>query len=85
MVNGVRRFAVEEEIFASVAFQDINSDGIDDVFIGGRYVSFMQTDEWANAREFLIDLQRKLLIVVGSIFTLLNGFQIRILTVCLIY
>ncbi len=38
------RFAVEEEIFGSATFQDINSDGIEDVFIGGRYGEFYAID-----------------------------------------
>ena len=33
-------FATEDEIFGSARFQDITSDGIADVFIGGRYAEF---------------------------------------------
>ena len=37
-------FATQEEIFTSAQFQDINGDGIEDVFIGGRYAEFYAID-----------------------------------------
>ena len=37
-------FAVNEEIFTSAQFQDINGDNVDDVFIGGRYAEFYAID-----------------------------------------
>jgi hypothetical protein len=33
-------FAAEDEIFGSAKFMDITGDGLDDVFIGGRYAEF---------------------------------------------
>lgn len=38
--NVLWTFAAEDEMFGSAKFMDITGDGIDDVFIGGRYAEF---------------------------------------------
>jgi len=37
-------FPTDEEMFGSAQFRDINGDGVDDVFIGGRYAEFYAID-----------------------------------------